>query len=72
MDDRLDMRVRAGAIDTAHRVAPWRPDIAWWIVGLQGILALLLGAWLVLNQGAGEPLLVVLGLAFLVVAALWA
>src|SRR5262245_15063362 len=72
MDDPLDVRIRAGAVDTAHRVAPWRPDIAWWVVGLQGVVALLLGLWLLFNQGAGAPVLAVLGMAFLVIASFWA
>lgn len=72
MDDRLDTRIRTRTIDTAHRVAPWRADIAWWIVGLQGVIALLLGLLLLLNQGAGEPVLVVVGLFVLLVASIQA
>jgi uncharacterized membrane protein HdeD (DUF308 family) len=72
VDDRLDMRIKASAVETAHRVAPWRPDIAWWVVGIQGVVALVLGLWLLLNQGAGEPVLAVLGLALLVIASVWA
>ena len=72
MDDRLDMRIRTTAVDTAHRVAPWRADIAWWIVGVQGIVSLLLGLWLLLNQGAGEPVLAAVGLFVLLVASIQA
>jgi len=72
MDDRLDVRLKTSALETAHRVAPWRPDIAWWAVGIQGIVALVLGLWLLANQGAGEPVVAVLGLALLVIAIGWA
>lgn len=72
MDDRLDMRIRAGATETAQRIAPWRPDIAWWAVGIQGIVALVLGLLLLFNQGAGEPVLAVLGLLVLLIACGWA
>lgn len=65
------MRIKAGATDAAHRIAPWRPDIPWWAVAVQGILALLLGLWLIVNQGAGEPVLGVLGLGLLGVAVWW-
>jgi uncharacterized membrane protein HdeD (DUF308 family) len=72
VDDRLDMRLKAGAVETAHRFAPWRGDIEWWVVGIQGIVALLLGLWLFLNQGAGESVLAVLGVVLLVISVLWA
>jgi uncharacterized membrane protein HdeD (DUF308 family) len=72
VDERLDMRIRTNAIDTAHRVAPWRADIAWWIVGVQGVTSLLLGLWLLVNQGAGEPVLAVVGLFVLLVASIQA
>lgn len=72
MDDRLDMRFKASAADAAHRMAPWRPDIPWWAVGIQGVLALLLGSWLLVNQGAGEPVLGVMGIVLLAVASSWA
>lgn len=72
MDDRLDMRIRTSAIDSAHRVAPWRADIAWWIVGIQGVISLVLGLWLLFNQGAGAPVLFVVGLFVLLVASIQA
>lgn len=72
MDERLDMRLKASATDAAHRMAPWRPDIPWWAVGVQGVLALLVGLWLIVNQGAGEPVLGVLGIVLLVGAISWA
>ena len=72
MDDRPDMRVRSAAIETAHRVAPWRGDIAWWVVGIQGLIGLVVGLWLLFNQGAGEPVLAVVGLLLLGIASMWA
>lgn len=72
VDDRPDMRIRAKAVDAAHRVAPWRGDIAWWVVGIQGLIVLVLGLWLLVNQGAGEPVLAVVGLLVLGVASMWA
>ena len=72
MDDRLDMRLRSGAVETAQRVAPWRPDIPSWAVAIQGAVALLLGLWLLFNQGATGPVLLVLGLLVLAIASVWA
>lgn len=72
VDDRRDMRIRASAADAAHRVAPWRGDIAWWVVAIQGAIGLVLGLWLLLNQGAGEPVLAVVGLLVLGIASMWA
>ena len=72
MDDRLDMRIKTSATDVAQRIAPWRPDIPWWAVGIQGIVALVLGLWLLINQGAGDPVVAALGVALLLVAGAWA
>jgi len=72
VDDRLDMRIRTSATEAAQRMAPWRPDIPWWAVGIQGIVALLLGLWLLINQGAGDQVIAVLGIVLLLVAVAWA
>ena len=72
VDDRLDMRIKTSATDVAQRIAPWRPDIPWWAVGIQGIVALVLGLWLLINQGAGDPVVAALGVALLLVAGAWA
>jgi len=72
VDDRLDMRIKTSATETAHRIAPWRPDIPWWAVGIQGIVALLVGLWLLVNQGAGGQVVAVLGVGLLIVASAWA
>jgi uncharacterized membrane protein HdeD (DUF308 family) len=66
------MRIRTTAVETAQRVAPWRADIAWWIVGVQGVISLLIGLWLLLNQGAGEPVLAAVGLFVLLIASIQA
>jgi uncharacterized membrane protein HdeD (DUF308 family) len=72
MTEPLDMRLKAGAVDTAQRYAPWRPDIPWWIVGIQGVVALLLGILLFFNQGATGQFAGLVGLVFLLVSAAWA
>lgn len=68
MDGGLELRIRNGAVGAAQRVAPWRSDIAWWIVGLQGVVAIALGLLLLFNQGAGVPLLWLVGLLLLLLA----
>ena len=64
VDDRRDMRIRASARSTprtgSRRGAATSP---WWVVAIQGIVGLVLGLWLLLNQGAGEPVLAVAGRA---------
>lgn len=71
-DDRLDLRIRDRALETAHRYAPWRDDLAWWIVGAQAAALLVLALVLLLIQGSDALVVLALGIVFLFVAAAWA
>lgn len=35
------------AVDVARQTAPWKPSQSWWVVGIEGIIALIVGIYVV-------------------------
>ncbi len=51
---------------SAMKYAPWRRDIAWWIVLIQGIVFGAIGLYAVFGAGAGQTIVMLLGLYALI------
>ncbi len=54
----------------ATRYAPWRRDIAWWIVLIQGIVFGGIGLYALFGDGAGKTIVMLLGL-YALIHSLW-
>jgi hypothetical protein len=55
---------------TAMQYAPWRRDIAWWIVLIQGIVFGGIGLYALVGDGAGQTIVMLLGL-YALIHSLW-
>lgn len=56
------------ALSMAKEYAPWRDDVPWWSVGIQGIVAVALGLYFLLAPASAAGLVVQLVAAVLLVA----
>lgn len=54
------------AIDVARQTAPWKEGQNWWVVGIEGIVALLVGVYIVANpEGASDIIRTLVALVLL-------
>jgi uncharacterized membrane protein HdeD (DUF308 family) len=59
------------ALSMAHDHAPWQPNTAWWVTGIEGIVLVLIGlSFLLAPAAAGGLLLQLIALALLAQSAL--
>jgi uncharacterized membrane protein HdeD (DUF308 family) len=57
------------AKDVARQTAPWRDDQSWWVVGIEGIVALLVGIYVVADPVRASDLVrILIALVLLVVS----
>lgn len=55
------------ALSMAREHAPWRPGTPWWVTGLQGVVLVVIGLYLLLFQAsAGRLIVFVIGLVVLI------
>lgn len=53
--------------DTLKQVAPWKSGVAWWLVLVEGIVALVLGAYLIIAPAQAATILGLLLSLFLII-----
>ena len=54
--------------DVARQTAPWKPGQSWWVVGVQGIIALAIGVFMLANPaGASDVIRFLIALVLLLV-----
>ena len=57
------------AKDVARQTAPWKPGQSWWVVGVQGIIALAIGVFMLANPtGASDVIRFLIALVLLLVS----
>jgi|JI10StandDraft_1071094.scaffolds.fasta_scaffold506253_2 uncharacterized membrane protein HdeD (DUF308 family) len=57
------------AVDAMNKAAPWRKGVAWWVIMLQGLVALAIGIYLVSMNTAG-PLTIQLFAIYLLIVSI--
>jgi uncharacterized membrane protein HdeD (DUF308 family) len=58
------------AVDVARQTAPWKPSQSWWLVGIEGIAALIIGIYVVAMPAAASDIIRILIAAALLVLSL--
>lgn len=57
------------AVGVARQTAPWKPSQSWWLVGIEGIAALIIGIYVVaLPSDASEVIRILIAVALLVLS----
>lgn len=56
------------ALSLAKEYAPWKDDVPWWSVGIQGVIAVVLGLYFLLAPASAAGLIIQLVAAVLLVA----